>query len=90
MVGSAERAGLIVDAIHIHPPSDYCKTLRAWRQRVEAAWPDIERENPDKYDETFKRMWLFYLASVEIIFSEDLMNFRVAQIELRKICGPLI
>jgi cyclopropane-fatty-acyl-phospholipid synthase len=89
MVGSAERAGLIVDAIHIHPPSDYRKTVQAWRQRVEPAWPDIQRENPGKYDATFRRMWLFYLASVETIFSEDLMNFRIAQIELRRACGPL-
>jgi cyclopropane-fatty-acyl-phospholipid synthase len=89
MVSGAERSGLIVDAVHIHPPSDYRKTIQAWRRRIEAAWPDIERENAGKYDATFKRMWLFYLASVEPIFSEDFMNFRIAQIELRKICGPL-
>jgi cyclopropane-fatty-acyl-phospholipid synthase len=89
MVGSAERAGLIVDAIHIHPPSDYRKTVQAWRQRVEPAWPDIQRENPGKYDATFKRMWSFYLASVETLFSDDLMNFRIAQIELRRIGAPV-
>jgi cyclopropane-fatty-acyl-phospholipid synthase len=89
MVGSAERAGLIVDAIHIHPPSDYRRTVQAWRRRVELAWPTIQRENPEKYGATFQRMWLFYLSSVETIFSEDLMNYRIAQIELRKI-GTLI
>lgn len=89
MVGSAERAGLIVEAIHIHPPSDYRKTVQAWRQRVEPAWPEIQRENPGKYDATFKRMWLFYLSSVEVIFSEDLMNYRIAQMELRKMGAPV-
>jgi hypothetical protein len=29
-------------------------------------------------------MWAFYLAGVETIFSEDFMNFRIAQVELRK------
>jgi cyclopropane-fatty-acyl-phospholipid synthase len=84
LVGAVERAGLIVDAVHIHPPSDYRKTIQAWRRRFDAAWSDIERENPDKYDTAFGRMWTFYLASVETIFSEDFMNFRIAQIEIRK------
>jgi cyclopropane-fatty-acyl-phospholipid synthase len=85
LVAAAEKSGLIIEAIHIHPPSDYRRTIRTWRERFEAAWPDIQREHPAKYDVVFKRMWIFYLASVETIFTEDLMNFRVAQVELKKV-----
>jgi len=84
IIAAAEKANLIVDAFHIHPPSDYRKTIQAWRERFETAWPEIHRENPQKYDQKFRRMWTFYLAGVETIFSEDLMNYRIAQIELRK------
>jgi len=83
-IAAAEKSKLIVDAIHIHPPSDYRKTIQSWRDRFEAAWPAIHGENYTIYDEVFKRMWLFYLAAVETIFTEDLMNYRIAQIELRK------
>lgn len=38
--------------------ADYDRTLQAWRDNVERAWP------PDpRYDERFRRMWRFYLAA---------------------------
>ena len=38
--------------------ADYDRTLQAWRENVERAWP------PDpRYDERFRRMWRFYLAA---------------------------
>jgi cyclopropane-fatty-acyl-phospholipid synthase len=83
-IAAVERTNLIVDAIHVHPPTDYRKTIEAWRQRIEEAWPELERADPEKYDARFKRMWTFYLANGTPIFSEDLMNFRIAQVELRK------
>jgi cyclopropane fatty-acyl-phospholipid synthase-like methyltransferase len=83
MIAGAEAAGLIVDAVHVHPPSDYGKTLRAWRLRFEAAWSDLESMKPALYDESIRRKWLFYLASMEATFSEDTLNFRIAQLELR-------
>jgi cyclopropane-fatty-acyl-phospholipid synthase len=85
LISTAEKTSLVVDAIHLHPPSDYRKTLQAWRRKLEAGWPELERENPEKYNARFKRLWMFYLAGVETIFSEDLMNFRIAQVELRKL-----
>ncbi len=36
---------------------DYDKTLMAWHQRFEAAWPDLRA----KYGERFYRMWRYYL-----------------------------
>jgi cyclopropane-fatty-acyl-phospholipid synthase len=89
LVSAAESANLIVDAVYIHPPSDYRKTIRAWRQRFEAAWPELQRQNPEKHNEVIKRAWTFYLASMETIFTEDLMNFRIAQVELRKQPQPI-
>lgn len=37
--------------------ADYDKTLMAWHQRFEAAWPNLK----DKYGERFYRMWRYYL-----------------------------
>jgi cyclopropane-fatty-acyl-phospholipid synthase len=88
-VFAVERTKLIIDAIHIHPPTDYRKTLQAWRQRIEEAWPELELADPQKYDARFRRMWTFYLAGVETLFVEDTMNYRIAQVELRKIDGPV-
>ncbi len=36
---------------------DYDKTLMAWHQRFEAAWPALK----DRYGERFYRMWRYYL-----------------------------
>jgi cyclopropane-fatty-acyl-phospholipid synthase len=88
-IAAVERTNLIVDAIHIHPPTDYRKTIQAWRQRIEEAWPELECASPEKYDARFKRMWTFYLASGVPLFTEDLMNFRIVQIELRKMTGSI-
>lgn len=88
LVAAAEKAGLVVDAVHIHPPSDYQKTIQAWRDRFNDAWFDLQNLSPQHYNYKFKRMWNFYLSGVEMIFSSDLFNFRIAQIEVRK--GPNI
>jgi cyclopropane-fatty-acyl-phospholipid synthase len=44
---------------------DYATTLRHWRQRFLAAWPELVGE---RFDETFKKMWEFYLAYCEAGF----------------------
>jgi cyclopropane-fatty-acyl-phospholipid synthase len=85
MISGAEKVGLIVDAVHVHPPSDYAKTLREWRKRVESAWPELQKRRPTRFDQQVKRRWIFYLASMEAAFAEDTLNFRIAQVELRKI-----
>jgi len=45
----------------------YSETLREWRERFEAAWPDLKGNG---YDERFRRMWTFYLAFSEGGFRE--------------------
>jgi cyclopropane-fatty-acyl-phospholipid synthase len=37
--------------------ADYDRTLMAWHQRFEAAWPQLQA----KYGERFYRMWRYYL-----------------------------
>lgn len=43
--------------------ADYDRTLQAWRANVERAWSRLER-----YDERFRRLWRFYLASSMALF----------------------
>lgn len=40
--------------------TDYDRTLQAWRDNVERAWPTLDAV---RYDERFRRMWRFYLAA---------------------------
>ena len=44
--------------------ADYDKTLMAWLERFEAAWPQLA----DRYDQRFYRMWRYYLASFAALF----------------------
>lgn len=37
--------------------ADYDRTLQAWRDNIEAAWP----QRPARYDERFRRTWRYYL-----------------------------
>jgi cyclopropane-fatty-acyl-phospholipid synthase len=39
--------------------ADYERTLMAWRDNIEAAWPRLV----DTYDLRFRRMWRYYLAT---------------------------
>ncbi len=47
---------LLLDDLHSFGP-DYTLTLRAWYRRFTAAWPKLSAI----YDETFRRMWSYYL-----------------------------
>jgi cyclopropane-fatty-acyl-phospholipid synthase len=53
---------------------DYAETLRQWRETFLTRWDDI---NGFGFDETFKRMWEFYLA-----YSEA--GFRVGYLDVRQ------
>jgi cyclopropane-fatty-acyl-phospholipid synthase len=44
--------------------ADYERTLLAWRDNVEAAWPILDA----RYDERFRRMWRYHLASTMACF----------------------
>ncbi|HEX3788740.1 MAG TPA: cyclopropane-fatty-acyl-phospholipid synthase family protein [Pseudonocardiaceae bacterium] len=45
--------------------ADYARTLDHWRRRFLAAWPTISQHG---FEETFRRMWEFYLAYSEAGF----------------------
>ncbi len=70
------RAGLaITDRLDFG--LDYARTLVAWRERFEAAWPAIAAQG---FDQRFKRLWLFYLAYCEAGFLHraiDVVQVRV-------------
>ena len=46
----------VVDDMHNFGP-DYDRTLMAWHQRFEEAWPGLRA----RYDERFRRLWRYYL-----------------------------
>jgi len=48
----------IVEDLHNFGP-DYDRTLMAWYDNFEKAWPELK----SRYDERFYRMWCFYLLS---------------------------
>jgi cyclopropane-fatty-acyl-phospholipid synthase len=55
-IAAAVEPDFIVEDWH-NFGQDYDRTLMAWWQRFEAAWPDLE----GKYDERFRRMFKYYL-----------------------------
>ena len=63
-----------VEILRLH----YAETLRLWRERFEARWPELSRT----YDERFRRMWEFYLVGSEISFRY--FGFMVFQMQLAK------
>lgn len=46
---------------------DYAKTLAHWREKFLVSWPQLQTLG---YDETFKRLWLYYFAYCEGAFLE--------------------
>jgi cyclopropane-fatty-acyl-phospholipid synthase len=50
---------------------DYARTLRLWRERFTERWPAIAALG---FDETFRRMWEFYLAYSEAGFRGNYLN----------------
>ncbi len=51
--------------------SHYARTLRMWRDSFNANWATI---NTQGFDETFRRMWEFYLAYCEAGFKTGYIN----------------
>jgi cyclopropane-fatty-acyl-phospholipid synthase len=43
---------------------DYARTLEAWRERFDAAWPRLEA----RYGSAFRRVWHYYLAAAMASF----------------------
>ncbi len=57
-IGRAMEGLFVMEDWHNLGP-DYDKTLMAWYENFEKAWPGLE----EKYGERFYRMWRFYLLS---------------------------
>lgn len=80
MTDAARAAGLNVPQTpYEHVGHNYAETLRHWRQRFEDAYPGLDHA---RYDERFRRMWLFYLCGSEASF--DALGTRVAQVIVEK------
>ncbi|MEQ8327365.1 cyclopropane-fatty-acyl-phospholipid synthase family protein [Parvibaculum sp.] len=58
---------------------DYAETLKLWRERFRAAWPDISAQG---FDERFRRMWEYYLSYCEAGFRAG--NIDVTQLTLAR------
>ena len=52
---------------------DYAATLAAWRERFQAAWPQL---GPLGFDERFRRMWEYYFAYCEAGFRSGNIDVR--------------
>jgi cyclopropane-fatty-acyl-phospholipid synthase len=59
----------------------YARTLRLWRERFLGQWPHIRAQG---FDETFRRMWEFYLAYSEAGFASGYLG--VSQLQMTR--GP--
>ena len=59
--------------------SSYSKTLRLWHSSFNSVWDDIASV---KFDDRFKRMWNFYLASCAAVFYSKTGD--VIQVTLKK------
>lgn len=73
----AARQGLTVRDEFAFGP-DYARTLALWGDAFEANWPQIA---PLGFDETFRRLWSFYLSYCEAGFlagSIDVVQFELA------------
>jgi cyclopropane-fatty-acyl-phospholipid synthase len=57
----------------------YARTLRLWRERFLGQWPHIHAQG---FDETFRRMWEFYLAYSEAGFRSGYLG--VSQLEMTR------
>jgi cyclopropane-fatty-acyl-phospholipid synthase len=57
-ISRAAEGLFVVEDLHNLGPH-YDKTLMAWHERFQAAWPALQQ----RYDERFKRMWEYYLLS---------------------------
>ena len=59
---------------------DYAVTLRRWREAFTAHWPQVHALG---FDETFRRMWEFYLAYSEAGFASGYLDVAMIRLERR-------
>lgn len=84
MLPSIERLEKILTRQHLKITDnftfgqDYARTLRAWSERFEAAWPMIKSNH---FDDRFRRMWQYYLSCCEAAFLAERINVHHLTIE---------
>lgn len=76
-VAKAAEGLFVVEDLH-NLGSHYDKTLMAWNDNFQNAWPGLE----GKYDERFKRMWEYYLLSCAGAFRAR--NIQIWQVVMTK------
>ncbi len=82
IAGSAERLFIIEDIHNIGP--HYDRTLTAWNNNFQQAWPQLKEKNEKKYDEKFKRMWEYYLLSCAGAFrARDIQTWQILMTKYR-------
>ena len=59
---SIERLFVLEDWHNFGP--DYDRTLMAWLERFDTAWPQLQ----GRYDDRFRRMWRYYLSVCAAVF----------------------
>lgn len=69
---TGQQTGLRLVTQHSLRP-DYARTLRLWRERFGVHWETISAEG---FDETFRRLWEFYLAYSEAGFASGYLDVR--------------
>jgi cyclopropane-fatty-acyl-phospholipid synthase len=62
-IGAASEKLFVMEDWH-NFGADYDRTLMAWLERFEAAWPQLA----ERYDQRFYRMWRYYLTSFAAMF----------------------
>jgi len=80
-ISKAAEGLFVIEDLHNLGPH-YDKTLMAWNERFQAAWPRLESH----YDQRFKRMWEYYLLSCAGAFRAR--NIQLWQIVMTKNCTP--
>ena len=65
-----KKHNLSLDKINTYS-DDYAKTLNIWKSNFLSAWKSI---SPLGFDESFKRMWEFYLSYCEAGFKSKNIN----------------
>ncbi len=74
---AAAAAGIAVSHSFAFGPC-YAQTLRHWRNRFEAAWPNLATQG---FDESFRRLWRYYLCYCEAGFDAgtiSVAHYRIA------------
>jgi cyclopropane-fatty-acyl-phospholipid synthase len=69
MIPSAEQIANAAEGVFVTEDwhnfgADYDRTLMAWRDNFDAAWPSLQA----RYDERFRRMWRYYLSACAAVF----------------------